>query len=63
VIYGRWGEKVFERNNFIAGDRSLCWDGNYKGQQAPTGSYVYFVEMQCPSGGIFTRKGSVVLIR
>lgn len=63
VIYGRWGEKVFERNNFIAGDRSLCWNGTLNGQPAPTGTYVYFVEMQCPSGGLFTRKGTVVLIR
>jgi gliding motility-associated-like protein len=63
VIYGRWGEKVFERNNFIAGDRSSWWDGTYQGTDAPVGSYVYFVEMECASGGPFTRKGTVVLIR
>ncbi len=63
VIYSRWGEKVFERNNFIAGDRSLCWDGTLNGQPAPSGAYVYFAEMECPSGGIFTRKGNVILIR
>lgn len=63
VIYGRWGEKVFERNNFNAGDRASCWDGNFKGMESPSGSYVYFIEMECPTGGIFTRKGSVILIR
>ncbi len=63
VIFGRWGEKVFEKNNFIAGDRGSWWDGNYKGLDAPAGSYVYFVEMECATGGAFTRKGSVVLIR
>jgi len=63
VIYGRWGEKVYERNNFIAGERSQCWDGTYRGQKCLSGTYVYFVEMECPAGGTFTRKGSFVLIR
>ena len=63
LIFNRWGEKVFERSNFIASDRSACWDGTYKNIPAPTGAYVYFVEMECPAGGVFTRKGSFVLIR
>jgi len=63
IIYDRWGEKVFERSNFIASDRSSCWNGTYKGNPASAGSYVYYVEMQCPAGGVFVMKGSVVLIR
>ncbi len=63
VIFDRWGLKVYERNNFIAGDRSSCWDGTYNGKKCPTGVYVYFVEMECPAGGTFSREGSFVLIR
>lgn len=63
VIFDRWGLKVYERDNFIAGDRSSCWDGTYNGKKCPTGAYVYFVEMECPAGGSFSRKGSFVLIR
>ena len=63
VIYSRWGAKVFERNNFIAGDRSSCWNGTCNGEKCPSGTYAYFVEMECPSGGVFYRKGTVVLIR
>jgi gliding motility-associated-like protein len=63
VIYGRWGTLVYERNNFIASDRSTGWDGYYKGEPLPIGAYTYFAEMECPSGGSFTRKGTVILVR
>ena len=63
VIYNRWGQKVFERNNFIGGDRSLCWDGNFNGFPAAEGTYVYFAELECPTGGQFARKGTVTLLR
>lgn len=63
IIYDRRGYKVFEKNNFIASDRSSAWDGTLKGQQLPTATFVYFAEMECPDGGTFTRKGTVTLIR
>jgi gliding motility-associated-like protein len=63
IIYNRWGNKVYERSNYIAADRSTAWDGTVNGTPAPEGAYVYFAEMQCPSGGVFVRKGSVVLTR
>ena len=63
IIYNRWGQKVYERSNFIAGDRSLCWDGKLNGYPAAEGTYVYFAEMECPAGGQFTRKGTVTLLR
>lgn len=63
IIYNRWGQRVFERNNFIAADRAACWDGTLNGYPASPGTYVYFIEMQCPTGGAFTRKGSFVLVR
>lgn len=63
VIYNRWGVKVFERDHFYTADAAAQWDGTLHGQPAPTGVYAYFVEMSCPSGGVFTRKGTVVLIR
>lgn len=62
VIFNRWGQKVFERNNFIAGDRSLCWNGTFKGYPAEAGTYVYFVELDCPDG-TFSRKGTMTLVR
>jgi gliding motility-associated-like protein len=63
TIFNRWGNIVFERNNFDASAISNCWNGNSKGLPQPIGSYVYFVEMQCPSGEPFVQKGTVTLLR
>lgn len=63
VIYDRWGVKVFERDHYYTADVDAQWDGSFHGQPAPTGVYAYFVQMSCPSGGSFMRKGTVVLVR
>lgn len=62
-IYNRWGEIVFERKNFYPNDRNGSWNGKQKGLDAPTGTYVYFAEMECDAGEVFERKGTVTLIR
>ena len=63
VIYDRWGVKVFEADHFYPADPRSGWDGTMGGRPAPAGVYAYEAEMQCPSGGLFVRKGTVVLIR
>ena len=63
VIYNRAGTAIYERNNFNASDRSTGWDGTYKGEPLPPGTYAYFAEMDCPTGGSFTRAGTVILVR
>jgi hypothetical protein len=49
------GVKVFEETISIRRIRP-CWDGNQNGMPVGTGTYVYFVEMECPSGGLLTGK-------
>jgi gliding motility-associated-like protein len=63
IIYNRWGSPVFERSNFIASERAAGWDGTFRGEPLPVGTYAYFAEMECPSGGSFNRNGTVVLVR
>ena len=60
-VYNRWGELVFERSNFEVGDVNSAWNGKYKGQLVPSGSYVYFAEMSC-NEQTFTRKGTVTVV-
>jgi gliding motility-associated-like protein len=62
TIFNRWGQKVYDRSNFVAGDRSLCWNGTFNGYPAEAGTYVYFIELECPDGS-FTRKGTLNLVR
>lgn len=58
VIYDRWGEKVFETNNYREG-----WDGIYKGKAAEPGVYMYYVELTCFDKSTFFHKGNVTLLR
>ena len=62
AIYSRWGEVVFEKNNFMLDDASAGWDGNYRGRPVPGGSYVYIASFECASGEVFTKKGTVTVI-
>ncbi|MDI3322356.1 PKD domain-containing protein [Pinibacter soli] len=63
TIFDRWGVKVYDRSDIVASNRSTCWDGTMNGKPLPTGTYIYYAEMQCPSGASFVQRGSVVLIR
>jgi gliding motility-associated-like protein len=57
-IYTRWGEKIFESKDMTKG-----WDGTYKGEPLPIGTYVYLVEFTGESGGPEMRAGKISLIR
>jgi len=61
-IFDRWGDKVFEKQNFNIDDRSAGWNGKYKGMLVPGGSYVYVAEMQCDNGQPIIKKGMVTVI-
>lgn len=39
LIYNRWGELIFESK-----DLSFGWDGTYKGQVAPAGTYIWRIQ-------------------
>lgn len=57
-IFNRWGERVFESDNFYSG-----WDGNYKGAPLPVGVYVYSATAVKMDNNTKKYKGSVTLIR
>jgi len=57
-IYNRWGELVFETNDFRQG-----WNGKYKGILVPPGIYVYSVYAQGYNGQRFYLSGDVAVMR
>ncbi|MGN6418764.1 MAG: MBG domain-containing protein [Pseudobacter sp.] len=57
TVMNRNGVPVFQSN-----DVSRCWDGTFKGEPQPSGSFVYYIRCVTPCGAI-ERKGSFVLIR
>lgn len=64
AIYDRWGNKVFERNNFAPNTPSLGWHGTARDKQfLDSGVFVWVVEATCDMGQKVESKGTVVLIR
>lgn len=57
VVYNRWGQKLFETNDFQKG-----WDGKDNSMPAATGVYAWFASIKT-ANGMISRKGTVVLIR
>jgi gliding motility-associated-like protein len=58
AVFNRWGEKVFESET-----QEKSWDGNYKGEPAPSGTYTYVAEVTYLNNLVKNKKGSVTLIR
>ncbi len=62
-IYTRWGELIFDKNNFDANNPSYGWDGTNKGVQLTPDVFVYTLEVLCDNGSVLTHKGNIALIR
>jgi gliding motility-associated-like protein len=58
AVFNRWGEKVFE-----AETQEKSWDGNYKGEPAPSGTYTYVADVTYLNNLVKNKKGSITLIR
>lgn len=57
-VYNRWGELVFQSNNPEVG-----WDGSFKGDVAPIGTYMYTFRVRGLNNRIYNLSGSVTLLR
>jgi gliding motility-associated-like protein len=57
TIYNRWGEKIFESKNYYQN----AWNGTYKGQLQPIGSYIYVIQLNDATKQVL--KGTVTIIQ
>ena len=62
TIFNRWGQIVFEKQNFRPNDPSTGWDGKVKGVPATSGVFVYIAEVVCENDIRYVYKGNVTLI-
>ena len=63
VVMDRWGNMVFERNDFLPNDPSLGWDGTFQGENMKPGVYAYAVVFTFTDGSELKVSGDVSLIR
>lgn len=62
-IFDRWGELVFERNNFTTNDIIQGWGGQTRGRNAPSGVYFWHAVLPDPNGNLIKMKGDITLLR
>jgi gliding motility-associated-like protein len=57
-VYDRWGKLMYSTTEYLKG-----WDGNYNGEPAAIGSYVWVVQGKNVNNETVLRKGTVTLLR
>ncbi len=62
-VFSRWGELLFEQNDFKTNAAGHGWDGKYKGKYMQPGVYVYYLEALCFSGDSVIKQGDITIFR
>ncbi len=62
-IFSRWGEVMYEKNNFMANDANAGWNGTFKGAVLTPDVYVYTIDVLCDNNTVLTLKGNVALLQ
>jgi gliding motility-associated-like protein len=58
MVFNRWGEMLFYTT-----DLGIAWDGTYKGNAVPEGTYVFRAFLTDMAGVKYERSGNVLLLR
>ena len=63
LIADRWGEILYQQEDFPPNQTSEGWDGSFRGQPMNPGVYVYLVRVRLQNGEEKIFKGDVTLMR
>ena len=63
VIIDRWGNRIFQAENFEANDASIVWDGTLNGKPVVPGVYMYIAEVILINGDLRTIAGDITVFR
>ena len=58
-IFNRWGELLYTSENY----EEHGWDGTYKGEKVPNGSYMYIIKTIGLNGEEYTYSGTINVIK
>ena len=61
-VFNRWGGVVFQADNILP-DQDIGWDGTIKGKDAPSGVYVYLVDIVFVDGFQRMYRGDVTVVK
>lgn len=62
-IFDRWGNEIFQNQNFAPNEETEGWDGTYRGKELDPNVFVYYIEIELIDGSIFTQKGDLTILR
>ena len=62
-VFDRWGELLFEDNDFAVNDINRGWDGTFRGEDATSGVYIWALTVEYEDGFEEDFKGHTILIR
>ena len=63
-VYDRWGELIYQANNFLPGlNTNVVWDGSFKGKKMNPAVFVYLIDVEFIDGLNLLYRGTVTLVR
>jgi len=60
-IFSRWGELVYERNNFAPNDLLTGWDGTFRGKKFSSGTFIWIATVDFVDGEVLEYTGDIVI--
>ena len=63
IIYDRWGNRVFQAQDFVPAIDQIVWDGSFAGKEVNTGVYVYYIDYQTTDNTTEERIGDITVLR
>jgi gliding motility-associated-like protein len=62
-IFSRWGELVFEAENYVPDNTQPTWDGTFRGEKMQSAVFTYVIEVQFVDGVVVPFTGALYLVR
>ena len=62
-IYDRWGNLLYEANNFSPNDEAFGWNGQFRGQSMDNGVYIFVANVKFRDGTATQIQGDITLVK